>query len=199
MTITVTMYMIAIICAISLYAENQPQVKGKLLLNPYRVFRLKEFHRLLTSGFVHGGMMHLLVNMVTMYFFGYVVEATLGGVQFVALFILGVIISDIPTLLKYKDAPHYNSLGASGGIAAVLFCSVIFYPTQELYLYFAIPIPGYVFALAYLAYSYYQSKNARDNINHDAHMYGALFGIAYAFIAAPDIASKFLSTIIESF
>ncbi|MGB0525626.1 MAG: rhomboid family intramembrane serine protease [Flammeovirgaceae bacterium] len=195
MTITVTMFMIALICAISLYAENNPQVKAKLILNPYRTLRMKEYYRLLSSGFIHGGLNHLIFNMFTLYFFGEAVEQTIGAEWFIALFLIGIIVSDLPTFFKYKDLPHYNSLGASGGVSAILFCSIVFDPIRGIG--FIIFIPGFIFGAIYLIYSYYQSKRSNDNINHDAHMYGALFGILYAFIASPALASQFLSRITD--
>ena len=197
MTITFTMYAMAFICAISLYAENNAKVKAKLIFNPYRVARLKEYYRLLTSGFIHGGLAHLAFNMFTMYWFGTSVEKDLGHTHFILLFVLGVIISDIPTFLKYKDVPHYNSLGASGGVAALVFCSIIYNPLSTLYIFpIPFPITGFLLGVAYLIYSYFQSKNARDNINHDAHLFGALFGVVYAFFANPQKASTFLEKII---
>lgn len=196
MNITVTMFLIALISVISLYADNTPQVKAKLLLNPYRTHRMKEYHRLLSSGFVHSGLGHLFFNMFTLYLFGELLEFTIGAMLFVTLFIVGVIVSDIPTFLKYKHLPHYNSLGASGGVSAVLFCTIIFYPTQGLGLIFIpIYIPAFIFGALYLGYTYYQSKRSNDNINHDAHLYGALFGIAFAFFARPDLSSQFIQTI----
>jgi membrane associated rhomboid family serine protease len=112
----------------------------------------------------------------------------LGKLYYVLLFVLGVVVANIPSYLKYKEMPHYNSLGASGGVSAILFCSIVYSPVSNIYLYFAIPIKGFIFAVLYLIYSHHASKKGGDNINHDAHMYGAFFGVAFAFIADFDLA-----------
>lgn len=188
MTLTFNIINIAIISIISYLAFNKPQTKHKLLLNPYRVAHNGEYYRMLTSGFVHADFNHLLFNMITLFFFGNVVENKLGVVYYLILFIVGILVANLPSYLKYKDLPHYNSLGASGGVSAVLFCSIVYSPTGTLGLYFVIPIKGFIFAILYLIYSQYASKKGGDNINHDAHIYGALFGIAFAFLANYDMA-----------
>ena len=188
MEITFTIISIAFISVISYLALNKPQTKYKLLLNPYRVSHNGEFYRMLTSGFIHADYTHLLFNMLTLFFFGTVVEFELGKLYYVLLFVIGVIVANIPSYLKYKDMPHYNSLGASGGVSAILFCSIVYSPVSNIYLYFAIPIKGFIFAILYLIYSHYASKKGGDNINHDAHIYGALFGVVFAFIADFDLA-----------
>ncbi len=195
MEITFTLISIAIISVISYLALNKLQTKYKLLLNPYRVSHNGEFYRMLTSGFIHADYTHLLFNMLTLFFFGTVVEYALGEVFYVILFITGVVVANIPSYLKYKDLPHYNSLGASGGVSAILFCSIVYSPVSNIYLYFAIPIKGFIFAILYLLYSHYSSKKGGDNINHDAHIYGALFGVVFAFIADFDLALNGVSQI----
>ncbi|MEN7549068.1 rhomboid family intramembrane serine protease [Rapidithrix thailandica] len=191
--------LIIIIVAISLYTGNRPALLQKLMMNPYRIVHNKEYYRMLSSGFIHGGMAHLFFNCFTLYFFGSLMErifnqlfGPLGTLYYLLLFILGVVISDIPTLVKHKNNFHYNSLGASGGVSAVVFASIIFNPLGEIYL-FLIPfgIPGFILGLVYLIYSYYQSKNSSDHINHDAHFFGALFGVAYSVILYPSVIPHF--------
>lgn len=191
--ITVTMFLMAIISVISLYADSDQKVKAKLLMNPYRTHRLKEYYRFISSGFVHSGLGHLFSNMFVLYFFGTAVESAIGPTRMMILFFLGVFVSDIPTYLKYKELPHYNSLGASGGVSSVLFCYIVYDPLNIFTLYIPIPIDfvAFLFGAIYLAFSYYQGKKSNDNINHDAHLYGALFGIAYAFLVVPTEASLF--------
>jgi membrane associated rhomboid family serine protease len=183
MEITFTIISIAFISVISYLALQKPQTKYKMLLNPYRVAHNGESYRMLTSGFIHADFTHLLFNMITLFCFGNVVEFELGKLSYILLFVLGVIVANIPSYLKYKDMPHYNSLGASGGVSAILFCSIVYSPVSNIYLYFAIPVKGFIFAILYLIYSHHASKKGGDNINHDAHIYGALFGVAFAFIA----------------
>lgn len=155
-------------------------------MNPYSTDQRREYWRFITSGFIHNDYMHLFFNMFTLYFFGGIVESTLGGVLFIILYLVGIIISDVPTFLKNRKNPYYNSLGASGGVSAVVFASILFYPMNPLYLMFIpIGIPGFIFGAIYMLYSYYQAERGGDNINHDAHLYGALFGILFAIIAVP--------------
>lgn len=175
-------------------------------MNPYAVHHGRQYWRFITSGFIHASTTHLLFNGLTLYFFGTVIEAyfghffgTFGQLLYVLLFVVGVIVSEIPTYLKYKDKPHYNSLGASGGVSAVIFAAVMFNPVSDICLYFILCLPGFVMALLYLVYSAYQSRQKQpvDNINHDAHLYGAIFGILFAIVAHPPVLSSFFSQILS--
>jgi len=167
-------------------------------MNPYRVEKHKEYYRFVTSGFVHGSYMHLGFNMFTFYFFGEAIEGLLGPTLFIILFISGIIISDIPSFLKYKNAPHYNSLGASGGVSSILFASILYQPMTELMIFpIPIPIKGFILGILYLIYFYYSGKQSKDNINHDAHLFGALYGLLFAFIANPDLAQQGIQAVLN--
>jgi membrane associated rhomboid family serine protease len=134
--------------------------------------------------------------MFTLYFFGSTVEWRLGGGLFLILYLVGIVVSDVPTYLKNRKNPYYNSLGASGGVSAVVFASILFRPLAPLYLMFIpIPIPGFIFGGLYMLYSYYQAKRGGDYINHDAHLYGALFGLAFSILAVPSALPNFLAQI----
>lgn len=117
-----------------------------------------------------------------------------GGFYFLALYLLGIIVSDIPTYMKNRNHPQYNSLGASGGVSAVIFASIIFLPLQDICLYF-ICLPGVIMGTAYIIFSWYQGRKANDNINHDAHLYGALFGLFFCLIVYPDSFPNFIEQI----
>lgn len=200
MSVSLTIIFIIIISLVSYYAFGRPDVRQKLIMHPYTVAREGAYMRFLTSGFIHANWMHLIFNMVSFYFFGENVESVLGPIFFALLFLLGIIVSEIPTYLKHKDNPGYYSLGASGGVSAVIFCSITYFPLQELIIFpIPFPIKGYVLGPLYLIYSYYQGKRESDNINHDAHFYGALFGIIFAFIIHPERASSFVETVLGSF
>jgi membrane associated rhomboid family serine protease len=131
--------------------------------------------------------------MFSFYFFGSGMErlfkslfgSSLGGIYFIALYLLAIVVSDLPTFFKYKNEPRYNSLGASGGVAAVIFAFIIFEPLQSICIYIALCMPGIVFGILYVAFSYYQGKKSKDNINHDAHLYGSLFGILFCIVIYP--------------
>ena len=156
----------------------------QLILNPYLTDRRHEYYRFLTSGFIHANYLHLGFNMLSFYFFGELVEAWLGGFRFVLLYLAAIVISDIPTYLKYKNNSGYASLGASGAVSAIIFSSILLHPWNLIFVYF-IPVPAFLFGFLYLFYSYYMDKRNGDIINHSAHFYGAIVGIVYT--AALDI------------
>jgi membrane associated rhomboid family serine protease len=204
MEFSLTTALIVITAGISLYTMNKQEVLYKLMMNPYMVVHRGQYYRTITSGFIHKDYAHLIFNMLSLYFFGpnleYIFSAifgSLGSVYFVLLYVLGVIVSDVPTLLKHRNNPGYNSLGASGAVSAVIFACILFDPLMNLYLYFAIPIKGFIFAALYIVYSYISSKRSRDGINHDAHLYGALFGVLFCIVLYPDSLRIFIEQISE--
>ena len=169
---------------IGLYSS--PKVIERSLFRPYWVARKKQYDTFITSGFVHADLMHLIFNMVTFYFFGFGLERRIGGVQFALLYFIGLIASHIGTYYKQKNNPEYASLGASGAISAVLFAAIVYNPHSSLYIIpIPVPIPAPLFGIAYLAYSWYASKNPHGRINHDAHIGGALAGLAFVAVTDP--------------
>jgi len=172
-----------------------PQIIQRSLLRPYRVVRQREYLPVITCGFVHADFGHLLFNSLTLYFFGPALELTMGTPRFIALYAIGLVLSSLGTVLKHRDNPEYASLGASGAILAVLFAYIVYYPTQILYLYFAIPVPAVLFAFGYLAYTIWASKNARGRINHDAHLDGALTGLAFVALTDFDAWARAIRTV----
>jgi membrane associated rhomboid family serine protease len=187
-----------------MYSFNNEGLLRSLIMNPYLISSRKQYYRLLTSGFIHKDHMHLLLNMVTFYFFGGVIEqvftiifGSMGGFYFVILYLMAIVVSDLPTVLKHKSNPGYNSLGASGGVAAVVFASIILLPLQDICLYFALCMPGFILGTLYLVYSYYQGRKANDGINHDAHLYGALFGFLFCIILIPASLPNFIEQVMS--
>jgi membrane associated rhomboid family serine protease len=189
-----------------MYAWNRQEKLYAWMLNPYAVIHRGQYYRILTSGFIHHDWVHLIFNMITLYFFGrnmeYVFIFLFGGGKgifyYLVLYFLGMVVADVPSLLKHKDNPNYNSLGASGAVSAVLFASILFSPTNKIYLFFIpIGIPGFIFGALYLIYSYYQGKRMADNINHDAHLYGALFGIIFSVVIRPAVLPGFFEQILN--
>lgn len=171
----------------SLQAFRDPQLMYKFILNPYDIVRDKEYYRMFTSGLIHGNTTHLAVNMISYYFFAFALEQMLGHWQFAVLYVGSLFLSDITTLIKHKDNPAYNALGASGAVSAVLLSVVMCMPDLTLLLFFVIPMPGWFFAIAYIGYSYWASKNSNDNIGHEAHLWGAISGIVLTLILKPDV------------
>jgi membrane associated rhomboid family serine protease len=172
------------------------------ILDPYQMNRRGgQWYRLLTSGFLHADWGHLLFNMITFYSFGGLALSafaselgrTNGIIAFLILYLGGIIVSDLPTYFRHQHDPGYRSLGASGGVASVLFAGILFQPIGKVYMMF-IPfgIPGFIWGVLYLLYSYYMGRRRGDNINHDAHFYGALYGVVLTIALLPATLPDFL-------
>jgi membrane associated rhomboid family serine protease len=178
----------------SLYAFYDHSIYGKFMLHPYSVSKGQNVYTLITSGLVHADWMHLFFNMFTFYAFAFTLERLMGSWQFGLLYFLGLVLSDLPTVIKHKDHFNYNSLGASGAISAVLFSYILFNPMSKIYIMFIpIGIPAVVFGILYLIYCAYASRNSRDHINHDAHFFGALTGLIFTIIFVPGILQNFIA------
>jgi membrane associated rhomboid family serine protease len=176
----------ALTIVISLIGLSSPTLVDRTVLRPYYLTKRGEYHRLITSGFVHADLGHLIFNMITFYFFAFALERAIGTAKFVVLYFTGLVLSDLGTYYKHRNDPAYASLGASGAILAVLFASIVYFPDQSLFIIpIPIPIPAPVFAIGYLAYSYYSSRHSQGRINHDAHIGGALTGLAFVALTDP--------------
>ena len=163
------------------------KVIERAVLRPYAIARGSGYATLLSSGFVHADVGHLLFNLITYYSFAFPLERAIGQLPFEVLYFCGLLISNIGTSIKHRNEPNYASLGASGAILAVLFASIVYFPRQRLVILpIPVPIPAPLFAVAYLAFSYYSSGRSQDRINHDAHIFGALTGLAFVLVTAPE-------------
>ncbi len=170
------------ISLIGLYAR--PRLIELCLFRPYYLVRNRQYHTLISSGLVHGSGMHLLFNMMTLYFFAPLLERVTGIRNFLLFYLLALIVSEARTWLQQRNNPHYASLGASGAISAVLFASIVYFPQQSIFILpIPIPIPAPIFAVCYLVYSWHLSRHGQDNINHNAHIDGALFGLLFIVVA----------------
>lgn len=171
---------------ISAIGLSKPQLVDRLLLRPYYMVRKGEYYRLITSGLVHADWWHLIFNMMTFYFFAFPLERVLGQAYFLLLYLLGLVLSDLGTWIRHRNDPEYASLGASGAILAVLFASIVYFPDQSLLLFpIPVPIPAPLFAVGYLAYSWWSSRQNRGRINHDAHIGGAITGLLFVAVTDP--------------
>jgi membrane associated rhomboid family serine protease len=195
-----TIILLCVTCLVSILAFNNDQLFFKLQFNPYQVYHRKEYYRLVSHAFIHADWMHLIVNMIVLYSFGTNVEAYFGyyiekygSGWFMFMYLAAIVFASVTTLKKHKDNPLYNSVGASGAVSAVLFCSIFFDPWSKINLYFAIPIPAILFGMGYLIYSQYMSKRNMDNINHDAHFIGAIFGFLFPLLIKFDFIHIFLN------
>ena len=196
---SVTLFIIIATVLISFYSFNRRDVLSGLMMNPYMIVQRKQYYRLVTSGFIHKDHIHLLFNMFTLYFFGESVERIFayifggaGPAYFVILYLSAIVVSDLSTLFKYKDNPGYNSLGASGAVSAVVFVFILFLPLEKLCIYVFFCLPGFILGALYIIYSYTQAKRRRDFINHDAHLFGAIYGVVFCVILYPNSIQIFI-------
>jgi len=183
----------------SFWAFYNDDVYAQMILHPFSVYRGQRRYTVISSGFIHADWMHLFFNMLSYSFFAFELEKVLGHWQFGLLYFASLILSDLPTVLKHKNDEWYHSLGASGAVSAVIFSYILYKPVAPLGL-MLIPgfqMPAVVFGILYLVYCNYAAKRAADNINHDAHMFGALSGLLITIVLHPHIVSGFLAQISE--
>ena len=197
-----TVKIIIVTVLVSLLAFRNHKLMEKLIFNPYMIAQRREWFRFISSGFIHADMIHLFVNMYVLYVFGGMVEnfylqvfEEKSVLYFALLYIGSLIVSIIPSYNKHKENYLYNALGASGAVSAVLFAFILFQPLTTLYLFKIVPIPGIVFGVLYLAYSFYEAKRAADYVNHEAHFWGAVFGFTFTLIMKPDLLENFIYSI----
>jgi membrane associated rhomboid family serine protease len=198
----ITYIILAVTVAASFYAWDKRIAFANMMMNPYRISHYREYYRFITSGFIHNDHTHLVVNMISFYFFGLAVESVFSSIfgaggrwYFLALYLLGVLVSDLPTFVKHRNNPAYNSLGASGAVSAVVFAFIIFKPLENILLFFILPVPGFILGTLYIIFSWHQGRRSNDNINHDAHLYGALFGLVFCIIVYPASLPEFFEQV----
>jgi membrane associated rhomboid family serine protease len=188
----ITTIIVVITAIISVMAFNNSTLLHKSIFNPYIIKRNKEWFRFWSAGFIHADFMHLGFNMLALFSFGKYVEqafgeyiGSAGRLMYILLYFVGMFFSHIFSYIKNQDNPSYNALGASGAVSAVIFSSIVLFPNSEIFFYF-IPIKAYIFGPLYLIMSAYLAKQGNDNIGHDAHFYGALFGVGFTFLIIPN-------------
>jgi len=204
---TLTLLLVIVTGLISYQAFNKPELFYKLSHQPHREYHSKEYYRFISSGFVHADFTHLLINMYVLWIFGEEVERNfviifgeaMGRVYFLLLYLATIAFGDLPTFLKHKDNPNFTSVGASGAVSGIVFVFILFYPWSTLLLFFIIPAPAILAGVAYLIYSSYASRKMNDRIDHDAHFYGAIFGMLFTIALKPSLIQLFISQLINNF
>lgn len=202
----ISFLMIIIIATVlgSLNAFNKSHILDKMVYSPYRVKHEKEYYRFFSHMFIHADSVHLIFNMMSLYFLGSFLENELifsfgsigGEVHFLILYFLGGLFSTLIPFSRNQDNSSYRALGASGAVSAVIFAAIIWNPTMKLSLLFLpIPIPAYIFGPIYLAFEYWADRRGGTGIAHDAHIGGAIFGVIYVLIINIDKGKEFLSVI----
>ena len=199
--ISITIGIIVITCLISFSAFSSQKIMNDLIMWPTEMREKNQWYRFISSGFLHGDIVHLIFNMVTLFMFGQGIvepacEELSGKWMYLVLYFGGMVIADIPSYLKHKDDYQYRSLGASGAVSAVVFAGIVFFPTMKMGLFFIPPIiPAYIFGPLYLLYCVWAAKQSRDNINHDAHLWGALFGLVFPIALHPYLFQRMIGLI----
>jgi membrane associated rhomboid family serine protease len=198
----ITMLIIAANVIFSFIGFSNNTLLYKTIGWPYYEKREKQYYRFITSGFLHADWMHLIFNMFTLFFFGRNIEIIFsagglgGNIAYLALYFLALIAADIPSYLKHQDNEEYRSLGASGAVSAVVFASIIFTPWGQIGVY-GIPISMLLYAVLYLVYCIYMSKKSADNVNHDAHLWGSIFGLVFTGILVASLRPDLFPYILE--
>jgi len=194
-----TLILIAITVAVSYAAFKSPRLMDQLQFNASKIYYKKEYHRLITHAFLHANWEHLFVNMIVLYSFGSAIEfyfkEQFGNNHIVYFFLLyfgGILVSNLYALFKQRKNYFYNAVGASGAVSAVLFAAIFFDPWNMIYFFGILPIPGIIFAGLYLVYSYQMSNKQKDNVAHDAHFLGALYGFIFPVLINPRLLEVFM-------
>ena len=196
-----TLGIVAITVLVSWAAWSQQALMERLILWPPAVDRNREYDRLLTHGFLHGDLGHLIFNMIALFSFGTRMERYLAGsighVGYLAFYLAGIVVAALPTYYQHRRDLSYRCLGASGAVSAVLFGAILLDPWTGIYLYFIpIPVPGFVFAALYVAYSIWMDKRGGDNVNHSAHLWGAAYGVMVMLVIEPSLAMSFVRSLL---
>jgi membrane associated rhomboid family serine protease len=204
-TAPITYILIGLNVVFSIIGFSNQTLLAKTIGWPYYEKRNKEYYRFITSGFLHADWMHLFFNMFTLYFFGQNVEyifanGGLGGsIMYLVLYFGGMIVADIPSYIKHQNNENYRSLGASGAVSAVVFGTLIFSPWAQIGLYGAIKVSMLIYAVLYVIYCIYMGKQNNDNVNHDAHLWGSVFGLAFTILVVFLLRSDCIPYIMQDF
>ena len=200
---SLTLILLIFTVGISALALNDPTYFYKLSHHPFTEVRQKEYYRWITSGFIHNDYMHLGINMFVFYQFGGIVERVFtsvygdltGRILYLALYIGAIVAGSIPTYFKHQNNESYAAVGASGGVAGIMFAYALFSPTSQILLYGIIPLYSIAWAVLYLVYEQWAGRRGGDNIGHDAHFYGAIFGFIATAVMSPRAIPHFISAI----
>jgi membrane associated rhomboid family serine protease len=190
-----TFAVIAVTVLVSWLAFERPRLLERLILWPPAIDKKRQYDRLVTHGFIHADWQHLLFNMITLFFFGRTIEPLfaeyLGPLGFLVFYLSAIVVAILPTYLRHRHDPSYRSLGASGGVSAVLFAFILLKPWSLIFVFF-LPVPAIVYAVVYVGYSFYAERLGRDNVNHNAHLSGAAYGVLFMLLMEPRVGGIFL-------
>lgn len=201
-----TLVLIAITSAFSIFAFSKRELLYKYQFNAYQILKRRQYLRLILHGFLHANWTHLLVNMIVLYSFGRGLESYFSHIfgsaasfLFTLLYLSAIVVSPLYSLIKNRNNYLYNAVGASGAVSAVVFAAIVFDPWSKIYFFGILPIPGILFAALYLVYSWQMSKKEGDNVAHDTHFFGALYGLIFPFIIHPPLFPFFMEQLLSIF
>jgi membrane associated rhomboid family serine protease len=187
----VTVFIICITGFISWKAFSNLNILEQYMFTPTRILRNKEYHRLMTSALIHGSWIHLLFNMFSFYSFGGLIEQAYSPYVLLFIYLSSILGGSLLSLVLHRNNVAYRALGASGGVCGVIFASIFLVPGGSVYIFpIPVPIPSWLFAILFILFSFYGMRKQLGNIGHDAHLGGALTGLAVATVMYPSIVSK---------
>jgi membrane associated rhomboid family serine protease len=194
----ITLLLIAATALVSWLAFNNARLMERLILWPPAIQRRHQYDRLVTHGFIHADFQHLLFNMITLYFFGRLIErffsAYIGEVGFLMFYLSALVVAILPTYLGHRNDAGYRSLGASGAVSAVLFAFILLQPWSMIYVFF-LPLPAIVYGVLYVGYSIWMDRQGRGNVNHSAHLWGAASGVLFTLLLEPRVGPAFVQAL----
>lgn len=203
LNLSYTIIIVAITILISIAGFSSEALVNRLILWPRKMGNPIEYYRLLTSGFIHADLMHLIFNMYTLFIFGSAVESLfsmlgMGQNFYLVLYLSGIVVASIPSFIRNKNNNYYRSLGASGGVASIIFFTIYFNPWSGITIFpFPFPLYSIIFGVLYLAYEAYMAHKGASNVNHGAHFWGALYGFVFAIAIDPTHGSAFVNTLMH--
>ena len=192
MELSITLIIIIVTTLVSISGFSSHKIMDDLIFYPPAVTQQKQWWRFITCGLIHADFGHLILNMYALYIFGVQVERAFisifgqhGNFVYLLMYVSALIVCLLPTYRKHRNNYYYRSLGASGAVSAVIFCFILLFPLQKLGLiFFPVMIPGFIFGTLYLIVSSILERRSADNINHSAHIWGALYGIVFLIVAS---------------
>lgn len=207
MDLSITLIIIIFTALISFQGFNRYDLIDKLKHSPYREKHGKEYYRVLTSGFLHADWTHLLINMFVLYSFGNYIESYIislfgnpsGKIIYLVMYLLNIILANIPTMIRQSQNPSFSSIGASGAVSGIIFIFILLQPWSILYLFFVIPVPAIIAGIGYLFYSSWAANKGHGRLDHSAHFAGAIAGMLMIIILNRQIAGDFLDRLIADF
>jgi len=201
--ISLTLIIVIVTSIVSYRAFNSPTMMAKWMFIPYQVKGYREYYRVISHGFIHGDLMHLVFNMFSLYSFGELLEYALGSLRtpmqgyllYLLIYLGGIVVATLPSMLKHGDNPAYRSVGASGGVSSILMATMMLFPDASIGFFFFIPMKAYIAIPVFFLIEHLMQRSGKTGIAHDAHMGGALFGLLSILAIDPQCLTRLMAAI----